>query len=68
MRVYMCICVYVYMCIYTYVYILYPESRTPNPESRKPDPEGSGPIVYFIVCARVVIALVVGLPLFTIKV
>ena len=39
-----------------------------DPDPDRPDPERSSPIVYFIVCASVVIALVFGLPLFTIKV
>ena len=59
----MCVYMCVYIGIYTYVYILYPD-----PEARTRKPEPRSPIVYFIVCARVVIALVVGLPLFTIKV
>jgi len=40
----------------------------PDPDPDRPDPEGSSPIVYSIVCASVTIALVVGLPLFTMKV
>ena len=59
----MCVYVCVYMCVYIYVYILYPD-----PEARTRKPEPRSPIVYFIVCASVVIALVVGLPLPTKKV
>ena len=66
-----------YVCVYVHVYVHINKGHsichTPNPEprtpkARKPDPEGSGPIVYSIVCASVTIALVVGLPLLTIKV
>jgi hypothetical protein len=56
------VCVYVCMYIYTYMYIY------PDPEARTRKPEPRSPIVYFIVCASVVIALVFGLPLFTMKV
>ena len=56
------VCVYVYICIYLCIYM------TPNPEARTRKPEPRSPIVYFIVCASVVIALVVGLPLPTKKV
>lgn len=61
------VCMCVYICVYTYkkghsiCYI-------PKPDPDRPDPEGSSPIVYSIVCASVTIALVFGLPLFTMKV
>ena len=42
--------------------------KRPEPESPNPDTEPEDPIVYFIVCASVVIALVFGLPLPTKKV
>jgi len=61
--VYVCVYMCVYIGIYTYVYILYPD-----PEARTRKPEPRSPIAYFIVCASVVIALVVGLPLPTKKV
>ena len=56
------------MCVYikkgySICHIPIPKARSP-----KPDPEGSSPIVYSIVCASVTIALVVGLPLFTMNV
>ena len=49
-----------------YCYAPNPDPDDPDPD--RPDPEGSSPIVHSIVCASVTIALVVGLPLFTIKV
>jgi hypothetical protein len=60
----MCMCVYIYVYIYSIdiVYIY------PDPDPDRPDPEGSSPIVYFIVCASVIIALVFGLPFPTKKV
>ena len=66
-------CMYVYVHVYIHkkgdiAYILYPDPESPKPDPRKPDPEGSGPIVYSIVCASVTIALVFGLPLFTMNV
>ena len=60
------------MCVYIYVYIysidivyIYPD---PDPDPDDPDPDRSSPIVYFIVCASVIIALVFGLPFPTKKV
>ena len=63
------------MCVYIYVYIysidivyIYPDPDPDDPDPDRPDPEGSSPIVYFIVCASVIIALVFGLPFPTKKV
>jgi amino acid transporter len=60
------VCVYVYICIYLCIYMT--PNPDPEPEARTRKPEPRSPIVYFIVCASVVIALVVGLPLPTKKV
>ena len=63
-----------YVCMYVYIHIKrgisydIPRSRSRYPDPDRPDPEGSSPIVYSIVCASVTIALVVGLPLLTMKV
>jgi hypothetical protein len=62
----MCVYICVYIWVYIPMYIYY--TPTPKPEPESPNPEARSPIVYFIVCASVVIALVFGLPLPTKKV